>query len=80
MDVLVSYQTGFAWVRYALRAREKALAFLLTATMVLLSLAAHAAPAPANSVIGNQASATYVDSTGTLRPAHRTPCRQLYYR
>ncbi len=40
--------------------------------MVLLmsafSTGTNAAPAPANAVIGNQASATYLDSSGTVRP------------
>jgi trimeric autotransporter adhesin len=68
MNALVSYQTGFVWMRYALRARAPAFAFLLAACTVFFSSTAQAAPAPANSVIGNQASATYVDSTGTIRP------------
>jgi trimeric autotransporter adhesin len=68
MNALVSYQTGFVWMRYALRARALAFAFLLAACTVFFSSTAQAAPAPANSVIGNQASATYVDSTGTIRP------------
>ena len=68
MNALISSQTGFVWMRYAQRTRTIALAFLLVAYTVFFSLASHAAPAPANSVIGNQASATYVDSTGTTRP------------
>lgn len=50
--------TGFAWlVSLALAS----LVWLLSAT------AAFAAPPPANSVIGNQATATYTDGTGTTR-------------
>ncbi len=68
MNALVSSQTGFVWMRYALRARALVFAFLLAMCTVFFSLTVHAAPAPANSVIGNQASATYVDNTGTVRP------------
>lgn len=41
--------------------------FVLLCMMVLISGRASAAMAPANSVIGNQASATYVDNTATTR-------------
>lgn len=50
--------TGLAW-----------LVSLVLASLVWLlsSTAAIAAPPPANSVIGNQATATYTDGTGTTR-------------
>jgi trimeric autotransporter adhesin len=50
--------TGFAWLV------SLALACLV---WLLSSTAAIAAPPPANSVIGNQATATYTDGTGTTR-------------
>lgn len=42
---------------------------LIAIAMLLSARTGHAAMAPANSLIGNQASATYVDSTGVSRPA-----------
>ncbi len=44
------------------------LIFALAMAIGLNTSPLYAAPAPANAVIGNQASATYVDSTGTVRP------------
>ncbi len=44
-----------------------AVAFLMVCTMAVHTSIVNAAMAPANSVIGNQASATYVDNTATTR-------------
>jgi trimeric autotransporter adhesin len=64
MNALVSSQSGGAWMRNALLALL--LAFVPFSFLVARDVIA--APAPANAVIGNQASATYVDSAGVTRP------------
>jgi trimeric autotransporter adhesin len=51
-----------------LQAVRYACSLALILVFVIFSGMSGAAPAPANSVIGNQASATYVDSTGATRP------------
>lgn len=64
MNALVSSQSGSAWMRNALTA----LLLAFVSLSFLYASNAIAAPAPANAVIGNQASATYVDSAGVTRP------------
>lgn len=54
---------------HTLEAVAKIMMLLLASGALLLSTVAEGAMAPANAVIGNQASATYVDSTGVSRPA-----------
>ena len=64
MNPTVLTRDRVATARHALVALMLAMIFLLLATRTDF---ANAAMAPANSVIGNQASATYVDSTATPR-------------
>jgi trimeric autotransporter adhesin len=64
MNAALLIQIENVWRRISQSARS--LAFVLV--FATYSGVASAAPAPANSVIGNQASATYVDSAGTTRP------------
>ena len=55
---------------FATAARARIIALMLAAVAALSAMHAgsvRAAMAPANSVIGNQASATYVDNTATTR-------------
>ncbi len=58
---------GRHWMRSALATLLLAFAAFTIAPFLTANFA-HAAPAPANAVIGNQASATYVDSVGVTRP------------
>lgn len=50
-----------------MRILKLAAAFAAAALLAVAAPFAHAAPPPANSVIGNQATATYTDATGTQR-------------